>query len=62
MTTILTHRATSSLDSERTTISLKNVPTLIPAILREKVAHSSISLSCYYAGCGSADSWPLYLN
>lgn len=38
------------------------IKALIPAILKKKVAHSNISLSCHYAGCGAADSWPLYLN
>ncbi|GFN36667.1 hypothetical protein [Tepidimicrobium xylanilyticum] len=38
------------------------IKALIPAILKRKVVHSNISLSCYYAGCGSADSWPLHVD
>ena len=35
---------------------------IISPRIKKEVISKQICLRCNYAGCGSADSWPLHLN
>lgn len=35
---------------------------LLSVLLKDLVNNKKVELACGYAGCGSADSWPLTLN